>query len=515
MRFLRFETIGNPCQGSEAWQGYMRFHKFIVKRLIRVALFGVAIFLCNTMSQAQTLYHVLTVSELDFIQSQTGLRSNSIFDIVIHQNRIWLGTGKGLSVSESAGQAWRTFTHDDGLGRGGISALAVNDTMIWVATIFDSLTVDAGTLPTGGGLAYSMDFGNTWPHVEQPGPTPVQNNTFDIALHDDGSVWIATFGGGLQRTFDLGQTWEVVPPDENPFDPLEFLNHRAFSVISANGVLWVGTADGVNKSLDDGETWTNFNHANQSSPISGDFVVALQSHTWNGVEFLFAATRDADEEEEERGVSISEDGGLTWRISLQGAFAHNFAAYDSVVYAATDMGVYKSLDFGHTWARYPEIADTQQGIRYFSSDLFAAGVTAGHTLWVGGPDGLAKTTNDGLTWKIQRGSVQPGENGEPRTYAYPSPFSPFRHNKIGDGDGHIRFQYNTINETSVTIRVYDFAMQLVAEVVNDKFRPANGAYFEVWNGRNRRNEIVANGVYFYSVRLDGDGIDWNKFIVMD
>jgi ligand-binding sensor domain-containing protein len=469
----------------------------------------------STPALAQEYRQSITTAELDFASSQSGLRSNSIFDIVVHENRIWLGTGKGLSLSEDNGRTWRTFTHNDGLGRGGVSALAVNDTMIWVATIFDSLTADAGTLPAGGGLAYSKDFGENWQHVEQPGPTPVQNNTFDIALHDDGSVWIASFGGGLQRTFDLGQTWEVIPPDENPFDPLNFLNHRAFSAISANGVLWVGTADGVNKSLDDGETWTNFNHANQPAPISGDFVVALKSQVWDGVEYLWAATRDAEEEEEERGVSVSEDGGLSWRTSLQGVFAHNFAVDGSVVYVATDMGVYKSLDFGHTWARYPDIADAQQGARYFSSDFFAVAVSAGSTLWVGGPDGLAKTMNDGLTWQIQRGSVQPGENGEPRTYAYPSPFSPFRHNKIGGGDGHIRFQYNTANETSVTIRVYDFAMRLVAEIVAGKSRPANGSFFEAWNGRNARNEIVANGVYFYSVQLEGDGVYWNKFMVID
>ena len=464
---------------------------------------------------AQSVESRLTKAEIEFSRAQTGLRSNSVFDIVVHQNRIWLGTGKGVSMSEDSGQTWRTFTQENGLGRGGVLAIAVNDTMIWVATIFDSLTADAGTLPTGGGLAWSKDLGETWVWVQQPGPTPVQNNTFDIALHDDGSVWIATFGGGLQRSFDLGQSWEVVPPDKNVFDPLAFLNHRAFSVISANGALWVGTADGVNKSLDDGATWTNFNHANQAEAISGDFVVAIKSHVWRGTEYLIAGTRDADEEEEDRGGSISEDGGLTWRVSLLGAFAHNFAAYDSMLFAATDMGLYKSLDFGKTWARYPDIYDAAKDAYYYSSDFFAVGISAGNTLWAGGSDGLASSNDDGQSWSIQRGSVQPGSNGEPRTYAYPSPFSPFRSNTIGDGDGHVRFQYNTVNTTNVTVRVYDFAMQLVAEVVNGKARPAGGTYFEVWNGRNKRNEVVANGVYFYSVQLDGDGTYWNKFMVID
>ena len=59
------------------------------------------------------------------------------------------------------------------------------------------------------------------------------------------------------------------------------------------------------------------------------------------------------------------------------------------------------------------------------------------------------------------------------------------------------------------------AMEPVAEVVTGKERPANGTFFEIWNGRNDRGEVVANGVYFYSLHLEGEGVFWGKFIVMD
>jgi len=453
--------------------------------------------------------------EKALLQSVAGLPSNSVTDVLHHRGEIWLGTGKGASVSRDGdGREWQTFGHAEGLGRGSVAALAVNDTMIWVSTAFDSLTQDAGSLPTGGGLAYSRDGGTTWQLVQQPGPTPVQNVTFDIAFHDDASIWITSWGGGLQRTTDFGQTWEVIPPDSFFFDPLGRLNHRAFSVISASGVLWVGTAGGVNKSLDNGRTWTNFNHQNQAEPISGNFVVALAAQHYGGTEYIWAATVNATEPDEVRGVSVSADAGFSWHTSLHGVFAHNFAFDDSVVYVAADNGLYKSLDFGQTWAKFPEIVDAEQDITYLSDEVFAAAISANHTLWVGGPDGLATTTDEGQTWKIQRGEVPPGTEGEPRTYAYPSPFSPSRHNTL-NGDGHIRFQYNTVNNTSVTVRVYNFAMELVAEVVNGKSRPANGSFFEVWDGRTDSGMQVANGVYFYSVKLAGDGTYWGKFIVMD
>ncbi len=480
----------------------------------QIGLTLLTLFIAGEVLTQDVLLKRLPSAEIEYAQSRTGLRSNSITDIVIYGDAIWLGTDKGVSVSRDGGVTWETYSHEDGIGRGSVSAIAVNDTIVWVATAFDSLTRDAGELPTGGGLAYSLDGGKSWTYIEQPGPTPVQNVTFDIALHTDGSVWITSWGGGIQRTFDLGKTWEVVPPDTFFFDPLGQLNHRGFSVISANGVLWVGTAGGINKSLDNGRTWTNFRHQNQEQPISGNFVVAIGHQQFDGVEYIWAATINAEDPNEFRAVSITDDGGFTWRTTLEGVFAHNFAFDDSAAYVAADAGLFKSLDFGHTWAKFPPIVDASQGIEYLSEEFFTAGVDRNHVLWVGGPDGLAKTADDGRTWRIFRGTVQPGSDGEPRTFAYPSPFSPQRHNTLGS-DGYIRFQYNTTRATRVTIRIYNMAMEKVAEVVSGKERPAIGTFFEIWNGRNDRGEVVANGVYFYSLQLEGEGVFWGKFIVMD
>lgn len=442
-----------------------------------------------------------------------GLRSNSVSDIVIHNGEVWLGTGKGLARTRDGGQTWVTYNFASGLPRGGVSAINVSDSIIWVATAFDSLTKDAVVLITGGGLAYSRDDGATWQRVPQPGPTPVSNVTFDIALLGN-DVWIASFGGGLRRSSNFGQNWEVVTPDSFFFDPFGRLNHRAFSVINAAGVLWVGTAGGVNKSIDGGATWTNFSHQNQAQPISGNFIRALGQQKWAASEYLWAVTVNAEDLDERRGVSVTEDGGYSWRTTLVGESAWNFAFDDSVVYVCTDNGLFKSLDFGLSWARFPDIEDRGRGERFLSTQIFGAGVTSAHVLWAGGADGTASTGDGGATWTIHRGTVRPGSNGQPRTFAYPNPFSPSRHNQI-DNDGWVRLQYNTINATRVTVRVYDFAMEVVAEVCRNVARPGNGSFSEIWNGNNQRGEKVANGVYFYSVELEGDGTYWGKVMVLD
>jgi hypothetical protein len=394
-----------------------------------------------------------------------------------------------------------------------VTAIAVTDTIIWVATVLDSL-VPEGLLPAGGGLAYSLDRGTTWNYVPQPTPfnTVIQNVTYDIALHPTG-VWIASFGGSVSKSLDRGSNWVSVPPDSLFLDVANNLNHRAFSLINADGVLYIGTAGGVNRSLDGGVTWANFSHLNQAQPISGNFVVALGQQKWRGREYIWAATVNAEDENEFRAISVSEDGGFSWRTTLDGDFTHNFAFDDSIAYAVTDRGFYKSIDFGRTWAKFPVLTDKTSGDTYLSEEFFAAGVL-NQALFVGGPDGLAASNDEGTTWQVQRGSVAAGESGAPRTYAYPNPVSPFRHNQFS-GDGYVRFQYQTTKPTQVTIKVFDFAMDLVAEIVSNKSRGVAGNYAEIWNGKNYRGEPVANGVYFYRVELEGDGVHWGKVMVLD
>jgi ligand-binding sensor domain-containing protein len=468
----------------------------------------------NGISNSQILKN--NFFRLDFPQSEPGPASNSVTDIVVLDNTIWFGTGDGISRTRDDGLSFESFGVKQGIGKGGVSALAVSDEIIWVATGFDSITV-VGERQTGGGLAYSMDDGLGWNFVTQPGSTRVSNITFDIALRDD-EVWITSFAGGLRKSTDLGQSWEIVTPDSFLFDVVGRLNHRAFSVISTDGVLWVGTAGGVNRSTDGGVVWTNFSHQNQGEPISGNFVVALKNQKYGNKNIIWAATREttveSNDETEFRGVSWTEDFGFTWRTGLAGETIHNFAVDDSVIYAASDRGLFVSVDEGETWALFPGIVNPAGTRRILSEKVFAAAINTGPTLWVGTGNGIAKTANNGLTWEVFQTFEPTGQNDTPRTYAYPNPFSPSVHNQIGGG-GNVRFQYNTINETNATLKIYDFGMRHVATVAENTPRPANGDFYEIWDGLNSKGIQVANGVYFYRLELDGDGTYWGKLIVLN
>ncbi|MBN1999720.1 hypothetical protein JW935_19350 [candidate division KSB1 bacterium] len=446
-----------------------------------------------------------------------GLAGNGITDIAAGNGIIWFGTGHGLSRTTDSGRSFQSLGTSHGLGRGSVSAIWVSGDSIWVATAGDTLTkISDDYLPIGTGLSVSTDGGNTWQHFSQPPDdyTSVQNLSYDIAVHK-GTVWSTNFGGGLVRSDDWGQSWQIAPPDSFVFEPGTNLNHRAFSVVSAGDALYAGTAAGINKSTDNGKNWINFSHTNQKEPISGNFVVALALQKYNDKKIIWAATWKAEDDDEYYAVSCSDNGGVSWKTMLEGEKAHNFCFDDSVVFVATDNGLFKSVNNGSDWYVYPRITDAVTGTQILSYEIYSAYYhKPEETLWVGTADGLAATGNNGYTWKVNRAFVATGKGDAPRTYAYPNPFSPLRHNLV-DSDGYVRIQYNVKKNTHVTIKIFDFAMDLVTTVTDHKFLvgPTDGS--EIWNGRNDFGDLVANGVYFYSVDVEDDGVFWGKIMIVN
>jgi len=487
----------------------------------------------------------------------TRLLGNSVTDLRMGTlNSIWVGTGKGLNSTLDNGISFVEFTPDEiEIGMGGVSALAVMGEIVIVANAFDDPDVDESNA-TGSGLSISMDNGISWTHIDQPKdaddavlefifgdtidalPTviDVDNVTFDIAITEDSTIYITSFAGGVRFSADLGVTWKriVLPPDEedsltalsnhdfdlSPVNNTNFgvtgsLNHRPFSVIAWGDTVIVGTAGGINRSTDGGISWYKFTSRNRNG-ISGDWAVALHRRLWDGEETILAATRPTVAGEF-LGVSLTKDGGDTWRTVLRGERIWNFASFDSVIYAAADSGLFKSVDGGITWASFPDITDSETNEPLFTRTVFSVIVLPDKRLWAGTADGLVFTDNDGSSWTILRAIKSISEPGSVRTYSFPNPFSPARHNTFS-GDGHVRFHYSLSEESTVSISVYDFSMKLVAEPVIGVVRSAS-EWDEVWTGRNGFGKIVANGTYFYKITTKSisgtDEVLWGKVMVIE
>ncbi len=477
---------------------------------------------------------------------------NSISDIVVIGDTVWVGSGKGVSLSTDAGNSWKNFYGSDAFGSENISAMGYNKGTFWVATAH-SIESNGSTLPEGSGLKYTTDNGNTWTSISQPldaqtdtvvvygnnhlralpVTVKVQNLVYDIAFTKN-TIWIASFAGGLRKSTDMGKTWQrvVLPPDfldsVKPSDTLNFclqpvagkfcsednLNYRVFSVVSANdSTLYVGTADGINKSTDNGISWQKFTHTNQTNPISGNFVVALAYN--NQTNTIWGATWKAEGQNEFYAGSYSNDGGANWQTALYNEKIHNFGFKGNDIFALTDEGAFRSNDGGSTWLLPNIVKDTKTGIT-ISTNIYYAAASNNNTVWLGSDAGLVKFVETGSLWTgdwtVYFASQKLASTSE--TYAYPNPFSP--------RNEQCKIKYSTGGKTEpVTIRIFDFGMHYLRTVIQNAQRgnPSHsvddsGGVIDYWNGRDDNGNMVPNGVYFYRVDVGSNDPVYGKILVI-
>lgn len=474
--------------------------------------------------------------------------SNSILDIITIGDTVWLGTSRGVSVSFDRGENWTNFFGTEPFGEDNISAIGYDSGILWAATATTVEAIGGGTVPAGTGLKYTTDNGLTWTAVPQPidgendtvevygintiPALPVtveeQNITFDIAF-TPGTVWITSFAGGTRRSTDMGQTWQrvVIPPDDldsiHPDSTLEFclspvagsfcgegnLNHRAFSVISTDAsTLYVGTADGINKSTDNGISWEKFNHLNQDEPISGNFITALAYNGFNNT--IWAATWKAEGQTEFYAVSFSTDGGESWKTFLNEERTHNFGFKEAEVIAVSDNGAFRTRNQGNSWILPNSIVDDESRVE-LTTTVFYSAASEGNEVWLGSDDGLARLQETGFwrgEWKVYFASQPLRDDRE--TYAYPNPFSPDPRQEP------LKFKYSTGGkDASVTIRIFDFGMNYVRTVIQNapRNRTTEGPP-DFWDGTDDNGNLLPNGVYFYRIDVDDEEPLFGKIIYL-
>jgi hypothetical protein len=480
----------------------------------------------------------------------TKPKSNSIGDIIAIGDTVWLGTSRGVSVSFDRGGTWTNFYSTSPFGEDNVSAVAYYRGTIWVATATSAPAPGGGTVPKGTGLKYTTNNGATWTAVPQPVDHPdsstviygnnslralpvtvaEQNITYDIAL-TPGTVWITSFAGGTRKSTDMGQTWSrvVLPPDNlssvHPDDSLDFcmspiggsfckqgnLNYRAFSVIAVDDLtLYVGTANGINKSTDNGISWVKFNHQNQSEPISGNFITALgYNYSTNTV---WASTWKAEAPEEFYAVSSSTNGGNSWKTFLHEERPHNFGFKNGEVIVPTDNGAYRSTDQGLSWILPTSIIDTISDPTskiYLHTDIYFSAAAEGNDVWLGSNDGLVLLVETSLwrgVWKLYFAAENLKSASE--TYAYPNPFSPRQE--------QLKIIYSTENvPAQVTIRIFDFGMNYVRTIIQNvtRQRGPDGPP-DFWDGTDDNGNFLPNGVYIYRVDINDDEPLFGKIIYL-
>ena len=479
--------------------------------------------------------------------------SNFITDIFPTGDTVWFATGGGLMRTIDKFNSFENFYGLPPFGNDDMSGLIVYNNIVVVATAI-SQEISGENVPVGTGIKVSTDRGMSWSAFPQPIDgrydttvvygsnnlyalpvvVPQQNLSYDIAVTrtkndlNNYTIWITSFGGGTRKSTDYGTTWQrvVLPPDNLDsinitntgytfaVNPRDNLNHRAFTVEAMNdSVIFIGTANGINKSTDWGLSWRKYNFLNSGNGqnrVSGNFVVNFHIQRYGNNSIIWAATRKAEDNNEVNAISYSSNGGLNWRYTLKDISPNNISSKDSIVYAQTDGGLWRCVFNDFNWTKPGLIYDetTKDQLR---TNSFYSGARINDTIYFGSNDGLIRTVEYGQPWsnkwKIFRAMKAIDLNSDTKTYAAPNPFSP--NNEV------VRLFYKTGKASSkITIKIFDFGMSPVRTVIQNALRYSADELFTIWDGKNNDGYQVANGVYFYRIEADDDKPVWGKIIVL-
>jgi len=550
-------TISHPDQGQASSLDRFAFNIALVDTTVWASCGKGG--LIRTFDRGETWENVFVDTSAERRYKGGKLQDKDIFTslavdtFTVDTTIVWAGTRNGIykfiyTTSDSADTVIRKLYFE--LEEGSGSLLAQGPTVILSIGVqrYDSHNVIwasgywwLGSYPPGSALVHPMaykstDGGETW------------NSYLDgIQVRDfaflDSTVWAATHEG-LKKSSDGGKNWDTFEIVDSTSGELIIPSQFTSVCVvpdTADTIIFVGSVDGLAKSKDDGVTWevTKFAHSFKKAiwagsaagiykfiynyrdvfdtvlnyysyvdGITGDWVVSLAIQEYGEKKIIWAGTQPTYSGGS--GVSFSTEDGDAWNTTLLGDRVWNFAFGDSVLWVATSSGLKRSDDWGENWEVFGFMKDKDEITenRIFSSEFTSVAIIDGE-VWAGNADGLVKSQDDGTSWDVIRTAVPIGAKGSETAYAYPSPFSP-----VVQSGQVVRIHHCPRQDGTVTIKIYDFAMNLVITLVNGQDRHEGVEYDEPWDGKNEKGDLVANGVYFFRVEAAGGQTEWGKLVIL-
>ncbi len=235
----------------------------------------------------------------------------------------------------------------------------------------------------GWGIWRSTDDGATWTQ-QNSGLHHFQIKSLYIL--NDGNIYAGAAGGGIYRSSDNGESWQQVG--------LTVAGVYKIAISPTNENLFAAV-NGMARSSDDGQTWVPINngltnYGVQTVAIKNDGTIFAGCTSDGSLTCVYRST--------DNGNSwIASDAG----IQRQSVFDLSFDTSGNI-YLGNYYGVYKSADNGNGWKKIGDISGVNgaRGIKFNSTgDLFLA--TYGNGLWklpAGDTTWVNLTSNYGYNW---------------------------------------------------------------------------------------------------------------------
>ena len=214
----------------------------------------------------------------------------------------------------------------------------------------------------------------------------------------------------VHKSTDNGVSWQIISPDLTTNDAEKIKayqntggltmditgaeTHCSILSISPStiqqGVLWVGTDDGVVQlTKDGGKSWTSFRGKIPGLP-AGCFVPQITASKYNAAE-AFVVANDYRRGDFKTYVFRTKDFGATWTRMVDDSKVKGYAicmiqdpVEPNLIFLGTEHGLWVSFDNGATYEQwkngYPSVSTYDMAIQEREADLIIA--TFGRALWV-------------------------------------------------------------------------------------------------------------------------------------
>ena len=270
---------------------------------------------------------------------QQGFPDASNFNFVeVDDNRIFIGSEKGLYISQDNGDSWGLIQHltTQGLESSFITSIAVNGNQIIVGT-FD------------GGASISEDGGQTWVNYFKTGVSFDNNLSFLSDVFIDGNnIYALGKFGFLKRSSNNGATWSDIDLELSAENGISFSTSSIF--------------------------------------VSGSRIIFTTEPSRSGGNDLLP------------GIYVSDDGGNSFKSTLSsdlGIASDVFFSdvlYNGSTYFASSIqaGLFKSTD-GENWEKV-EFFGNQRVRLDIESDIPYAYAVTNHSAY--------NTKDEGVSWEV-------------------------------------------------------------------------------------------------------------------